>query len=881
MCLILSSIVGFGSRPLVVAATEGPIASLTENAPAVESSSLEPVSLRVFPPSIATSYDDPARVTAFVTLPDGTERDISNDPALLAVIDDPTIATYVPPLDADAAAPLIAAGASMGNTHLQISWGGFAAEVPVQNIAAERRVPRFSSDVSAVLTKSGCNLGTCHGNLHGKGGFRLSLRGDDPAFDWTSIVEAQQGRRLDRFAVEQSLLLRKPAGLLTHRGGVRLPVASRGFARLQSWIASGAKMDSQETADPTNDSQAIKTSPTRVHRLAVYPEQAWISPSSRTVPLIVVAELADGSSHDVTPWARYEPSVVSGIEVSSEGIVTASRPIDTGISISYLDAKAQTRLVFLQPASAVERAAAMDSSLNEQGHSYASNIDRLIDQRLQRMRITPQPLAPAELVLRRLYLAVAGRLPTADEVRAYEQTPETLKKTFWVERVLNDPGYADRWAMHWSDLLRNEQKVMSPEGAQRWNQWLGQQFADDIPLDQFVRESISTIGSTFEHPAASFHRTHRQPEAAAEALGQVFLGVRIQCARCHNHPFDSWKQDDYYGLAAYFTTIERKQIDNKPRDGLDSHVITGDEIISLNDQRPLVQHPGLSRRVPPKPLDAIGWSNENADRETTLINPLESLAQWLTENNRAFARNMANRIWFHVMGRGIVDPPDDFRSSNPASNPELLEYLTDRLIESDFSTRALVREILLSDSFSRSSISQNPSLDALDGAPVFAGYPLRRMSAEVLLDALSDATGVPSEFNIPEEKNPITMRAVAFSSVPRDGFLRTFGKPDRLLSCECERSADGSLSQALQMLNGEEIRTKISQRPNVIERCRLNEVADEEFVAQIFLSTLSRHPSNEEQTRLVQHLVDNPDRRAAAEDILWALLNSQEFPWIR
>lgn len=823
------------------------------------------VALQVYPPQVTTSRNHPAHLAVSLLFADGTSRDVSHDPSLLHEFDQPQIASLAHPIS-PLALPQVQAGSVTGSTTLHLAWGHLSTTLAVENRAASDEPILFTTHVAPVLAKAGCNMGTCHGNLHGKGGFRLSLRGDDPQFDWLSLTQLQQGRRLDPFDPSASLLLRKPSGALPHLGGVRYSESSISFTLLREWIAAGAPAPSSAPQE-------------KVVALQTFPAEAWLPPTVRAQPLIVIATLADGSHRDVTPWARYEASIVSGVEISSDGQVAVSRPLDVGISVSYLDTKSQARLVFLEKSNVQEAT------------SPNSPIDQIINDRLQRLRIAPLSTVTDDSFLRRLFLSAAGRLPSLAEYLDYQQTPPATRRQVWIERALHDPGYADLWAMHWSDLLRNEQKVMSPEGAQRWNSWLRDQFANDLPLDEFIRQSVSTTGSTYEQPAASFHRTHRQPDTAAEALGQVFLGVRIQCARCHNHPFDHWKQDDYYGLAAYFTTIERKQIDNMPRDGLDSHVITGDEIISLSEKKPRIEHPGLSQYVSPKPLDVATWDKLDDVTSPNDKQPLQALAQWLTTNNRAMARNLANRVWFHLMGRGIVDPPDDFRSSNPPSHPELLEYLTDRLIASGFSTRALSREILMSDAFARTSISQSSSPDSLDRAAVFAGYPLRRMSAEVLLDAISDATGVSSTFQIPEQKEPTRGRAVTFAAIPRDGFLKTFGKPDRLLSCECERSADASLSQALQLLNGDEIRKKISKRPNRIELVQQSidsqpednsqDLRYEQFVNTLYISVLTRLPTANESAALVDHLTQSTDQRAAAEDILWALINSQEFPWIR
>lgn len=830
------------------------------------------VGIAISPESLVVTADAPASLLVTLHRADGTQQDLTGAADLQLQIADRSVAQF-------GEGPVVQHIGEEGETQLTAEFRGFqaTAAVRVERVAAQ--VPAFATEVSAVLSKSGCNLGTCHGNLHGKGGLRLSLRGDDPLFDFAAITRSAAGRRIDWFEPENSLLLKKPAGRVAHRGGLRLPPDSEGYQLLQRWIAGGAQWDASTPVPQGNRASLDAGDAVRVERLEVYPAEAWLLPEDRAHRLVVIAEFADGTRRDVSRWARYEPSVPAGVSVTDDGQVQAQRPIDVSISISYLDGRSQARIVFLQAAeNAAEEVAELAGANREHAENPGrSRIDQLIEQRLERLRLEPLPAIEPELFLRRLFLTVAGRLPTVEELQRFLAEPQPGRKQRWIDRALFDDGYAYLWALRWSDLLRNEPKVMSLDGARRWNDWLADQFAADTPVDQLTRQLVETIGSTFESPPASFHRTHREPEIAAEALSQVFLGVRIQCARCHNHPFDTWKQDDYYGLAAYFTTIERKQIDNQPRDGLDKHIISGDEIISLRDRQPRIHHPGRSQDVAPKPLDQPGWSD---DAERGAGNPLEQLARWLTEDNRAFARNMANRVWAQVMGRGIVDPPDDFRLSNPPSNPELLEYLTDRLIETGYSTRTLTREILRSAAFDRQSVSQEATDEELEAAAVFAGYPLRRMSAEVLLDAISDATQVLTTME--SEGRAVGLgRAVRHPGMPRDGFLRVFGKPDRLLSCECERSTAASLSQSLLLLNGADVRRKLTTRPNVLDAVGADAADPHAVVESLYQYVLTRRPTAEEREALARYLSSAAERRAAAEDVLWALLNSQEFFWIR
>lgn len=818
----------------------------------------------VFPPEIAVSADYPARYVVVETTWHGANIDRTADAKILLPDDSGLLVNSAGEITIDPASSVRAEG----KLEAIVEVGSQRLKQTIHVTDRQSHSPIFPREISALLGKSGCNLGTCHGNLHGKGGFRLSLRGDDPAMDYGSIVFANAGRRVDLVQAAESLLLKKPAGLVAHQGGVRLATDSSQYRILERWINDGCHWS--DTPAPPSQQPPANAALVQLH---VYPRQVLLSPRARHQTLVVVAEFADGSRRDVTTWARYEPSIPMGVNVTSEGLVSSEHPVDVSVSISYLSGRAAARLTFLA-----------EEQSDWQETTPPLKLDQLVERQLQRMRLQPAELASDNVFLRRLYLVVIGRLPTAEEVERFWASTATDKRERLIEELLNEPGYASLWALRWSDLLRNEQKVMSPAGAQGWHAWMMEQVRTDRPLTAFVADMIRSLGSTYENPPASFHRTHRDPETAAESIGQVFLGVRLQCARCHNHPFDKWRQDDYYGLAAYFTTLERKQVDNQPKDKFDKHIISGDELVSMKDKPARIWHPGRSSDVPPKPLTenylADDWQQAPA-ANPSVVGPLESLAGWLTEDNRMFARNMANRIFYHYMGRGIVDPPDDFRESNPPSNPELLEYLTDELIRSGYSVRHLSRIILSSRTFARAAIDDRTQ-EGLDGTAVFAGYPLRRMPAEVLLDALSDVTQVFKKLDEGEQLSTSSQRAVARAEVPvASSFLTTFGKPGRLLVCECERSNAVSLGQSLVLVNGADMREKLSESRNQLTELLQRTQDQRQIVEQLYLSTLTRRPEPAESLVMMEYLSNAVDQRAALEDVLWALINSQEFALIR
>ncbi|MDX1930770.1 MAG: DUF1549 domain-containing protein, partial [Pirellulaceae bacterium] len=535
--------------------------------------------IEIYPRQITVSDQYPARFVAIETLADGSAVDRTREVAAAL------IAQKLSPLRIGAdgtvqrdPSPDLSVNAAIIKAEAVVDGQRVLFEAAV--LHSSDPSPVFAREVSAILGKAGCNLGTCHGNLHGKGGFRLSLRGDDAELDYAAIVRGNAGRRIDPFAAENSLLLTKPSGQLAHQGGTRFEVGSQEYALLKRWIEEGCRWNSELDLPPLDS----RTPPAEtLTQLNVYPPQAMLAPELRSQQVIVTATFADGTTRDVTRWARYEPSLATDVAVTAEGLVTATKPLDVSISVSYLSGRAATRLTFL-PELAISQNGSTGSPTGSQITEQVTapqRLDQLVEDQLRRMRLQPSGAAADSVYLRRIYLVVVGRLPTTAEARDFLTSTDPDKRERLTESLLNQPGYAALWAMRWSDLLRNEQKVMSPEGARGWHAWMLAQVSADRPLNEFVSEMITTIGSTYEHPPASFHRTHRDPETAAESIGQVFLGVRLQCARCHNHPFDRWRQDDYYGLAAYFTTIERKQVDNAPKDKFDKHIISGDEIISF------------------------------------------------------------------------------------------------------------------------------------------------------------------------------------------------------------------------------------------------------------------------------------------------------------
>ncbi len=729
-----------------------------------------------------------------------------------------------------------------GQGRLRLEVRGQSAYVPYEVSEVERTRPiSFRLEVAPVLSKAGCNMGACHGNLNGKGGFRLSLRGEDPGFDFNAITRDSFGRRVEREVPEKSLLILKPTGVIPHEGGIRFAKGSPEEGTLRKWIAEGA------VDDLARAPRIIKIEVSPVERVAAAP--------ARTQQLIVTARFSDGSERDVTRQASYDVDDPSVASVSPDGRVEVSRPVETTVAVRYLSARGISRLAFV--------ADRPDFAWNPPATNNV--VDRHVFHKLKTLRIQPSPKVDDTIFLRRAYLDAVGRLPGTEESRAFLADVAPQKRDKLIDRILRLPEFADFWALKWADLLRNEEKTMGVKGAWIFQRWLRDALDKELPLDEFVRQILTAKGSTWSNPAASFYRTNRDAMIAAETVGQVFLGVRLQCARCHNHPFDVWTQDDYYGLSAYFANVARKSVNNVRRDHLDKHEINGDEMIFLAG-RPQMLQPRSGVMLSPKPPN--GPKVElGAD-----LDARDELASWLTRESSQFRRNLANRVWFHLMGRGIVEPVDDFRDSNPPSNPPLLDAITSEFVSQGMRLRPLVALIMKSQTYQTSAVPNNTNRgDEVN----FARAAVRLLPAEVLLDAMDHALGKPRSY----AKAPAGLHAVQLPGVSTDElFLKTFGKPERLLTCECERSESTTLAQAFQLINGDGFRKGLEADDNRIGKLLERGASDQEILEDVYLAALCRRPSEQEQAKILGHVARSREgRRKAWEDAFWAILSSKEF----
>lgn len=724
---------------------------------------------------------------------------------------------------------------------VRVEAGGRVVEVSLRvDRPTEDRPFSYRRDVAALLSKAGCNAGACHGNLNGKGGFKLSLRGDDPGYDLASMTRDALGRRADLADPPASLIVRKPTGRVPHEGGLRFHGGAPEAATLLGWIAAGAKDDA--------------ASAPRLTRLRVFPAERINAPTALTQQLVVTAEFSDGRRRDVTRQASYDVSDPTKAAVTADGLVVALGPTETTVAVRYLNGRGVSRLAFL----------ADRPGFVWRGPALKNVVDRHVFDKLRALKIEPSAPAADPVFLRRATLDAIGRIPTPEEARAFLADDRLDRRSRLVDRLLKRPEFADYWALKWADLLRNEEKTMGEKGVWVFQRWLRDQVAADVPLDVFARRLLTAQGSTWANPAASFYRTNRDPTTAAETVGQVFLGVRLQCARCHNHPFDDWTQDDYYGLAAFFGNVRRKEFAGARTDALDKHEINVDEIVFLSG-RPTTIHPRSGSSVVPKaPRGPAPDLQGDPDAR-------DDLARWLTVANRQFARNLANRVWFHLLGRGIVDPVDDFRDSNPPSIPALLDALSDELAAGGYRLRPLVALIMNSATY---QLGAEPNATNREDEANFARASVRLLPAEVLLDALGQALDRPGAF----DHAPRGLAATQLPGARMGGsFLKVFGKPDRLLTCECERSESTTLAQAFQLINGDAVRARLEAPDNRIGRLIASGIPDPLILDELTLAALSRPPTDSERTAFLAYVQKAGGRRQGWEDVAWAILNSKEF----
>jgi hypothetical protein len=707
--------------------------------------------------------------------------------------------------------------------------------------------PSFRHEIMPLLSRSGCNTGACHGSANGKGNLKLSLRGENPDADLATLASNRQSSRLNTADPLKSLLLRKPANLASHEGGNRLPPDSDGFRLLESWIRQGAPDDPPDAPTLTN--------------LSVSPPERIVEPPDSPIPLSVTASFSDGSSRDVTRAAVYELSNLIA-SVSPDGIVSARQPGETTVVVRFEFLQRPVSLAFLPS----------NPDFTFPDTPEFNFVDQHIFKRLRQLKTAPAPLCDDTTFLRRASFDLTGQLPDRATAERFAADPAPDKRARLVDQLLLSPAFADWWTLKWADLLRIEERVMDPTGTRAMHQWLRNAVNSDLPANLLVRALLTTDGSSYQNPAANYWRVLRDPSLRAEATAQLFLGTRIGCARCHNHPFDRWTQDDYYRFAAIFDGIGYDILSNRRRDDNDRMEFAGEQVISFNAKRDL-RDP--RRDASPLPA-ALG-----GQPLPTSPDRLRLLADWLTApDHPLFAKVQVNRAWAALFTRGLVDPVDDFRMTNPASHPALLDALASQFVSDGFQLRPLLRILTNSRTY---QLSSDPGPASPNGIHAFSRASIRRLPAEALLDATHTALGVPLDFrNFPDSHRAAALPGARFITKSKradapEAFLKEFGKPPRATSCDCERTTESSLAQVFSLTSGPLVDRLLRHKDNHLSKLLKDDASPDAILDDLFWRFLSRPPSQPERDRLLPLLADPDSRRPAMEDLAWSLLNSKEF----
>lgn len=700
---------------------------------------------------------------------------------------------------------------------------------PVSSAAAQLA---FSRDVQPVLTKLGCNSGACHGSFQGRGGMQLSLLGYDPQTDYESLFLTGRGRRAVFSSPSESLILQKASGRVPHSGGVRVRPHDESYQLLLQYLAQGRARPA--ATDP------------KIVSLDVMPKALQLR-IGETATVRVMARWSDGVSRDVTRWALFDSQNRQSVDVSGGGVVTPQRPGLSAIT---------TRFSGMVAAVPVTIPYGSASALHD--FEPRNRIDHLAMDAWQKLSVVPARAASDAEFLRRVSLDLAGVLPTPQEVSAYLDDSALDKRARVIDRLLERPEHVDLWSQRWGDLLRVHTRYLSEKGVASYRGWIRQSVRDNKPLDQWLKELLTSQGNLFTSGPVAFYFVDEKPEELAETTAQVFLGVRLQCTKCHHHPNEVWSQDDYYGLSAFFTRLDKK-------DTLDQGRFGGARSI-----RPVAREmPNRSLAIPAKPkLLGIAQPIDTVMTDDVRVH----LANWITSSeNPYFARNLANRYWGWMFGRGLVEPVDDIRATNPPSHPELLAALEHEFRNAGYNPKHLLRLIANSAVYQRAA-ELLPSRDH-DGMLLTHRVP-RRLPAEVLLDAINQVCGTHEEFTgLPEATRAAELPD---PSVPSH-FLTTFGRPVRNSSCDCARSSQPDLAQALLLLNNPTLHGKLSHPQGRLTQLLSANMSDEEILNQLYLAALTRFPTNDERQAVQDVLAASSTKSEAWQDILWTLINLPEF----
>ena len=760
-----------------------------------------------------------------------------------------------------------------GSAEISVTVGGDSKKVAVMvaGVVAEPVID-YLDQVRPVLWKAGCNMGACHAAQYGQGGFKLSVFGFDPAADRNAMARDSQSRRINLLDPTQSLILQKPTMQVPHGGGKRLEVGSRDYDLLAAWVRNGAPAPGTERA---------------ITKLIVTPAQR-IGDVGLKQQLRVDAVYADDETRDVTAWAKFDSMDEGLVAVTREGLCTVAGRGQAPIMVRFEGQADICMFVipFGPPAPLV-------------GWTNNNVIDELAATKFKELGIEPSSLCDDATFLRRLFLDATGTLPTREEIDEFLRMTDAdaavvynsvsgtalaagsttrpaasavplTKRTVWIDRILGltdspkkglyNERYAAYWTLKWSDLIRNNSRDLQDTGMWALHNWIKGAFRENLSFDKFVSQLVQGKGSSFSNGPANYFIVNNTPSELAESTSQLFLGTRLTCAQCHHHPFEKYSQDDYYSFAAFFA---RTGLKTSQEFGL----FGGERVVVIKTGGD-VRQPRTGKVMPPKPLDG-----EPVDH------PLDrriALAQWMTApTNGAFARATVNRYVSYLLGRGLVDPVDDMRPTNPPTNPAMLQALSDEFVKSGFNPKQLIRTIMVSRLY---QLDSQPTAQNVADRRFYSHFEVKRLTAEPLLDAIDHAAGTQTKF----KDLPLGTRAIEIPDAEYpDYFLNTFAKPRRTSVCECERSPDANLAQALHTLNGDILTTKIATKTGRVEKLLADKKPHAEIMTDLYFATLCRAPSAQELVASETLLKDYPNPRECYEDLLWALVNSKAFLFVR
>jgi hypothetical protein len=720
-----------------------------------------------------------------------------------------------------------------GVAEIEVRLGDHAVVVPVEvrGLDVVRPVD-FATEIQPLLSRFGCNSGGCHGKASGQNGFKLSLFGFDTEFDYAALVQEARGRRVFAPSPEHSLLLAKATGQAPHGGGKRIDVGSEPYRLLLSWVQAGAP--------------ASALNAPRVVKLRLSPAEQILQPDQQQ-QVAVLAEYSDGSVRDVTRDTEYASNLDVVAAVSEDGLITAHEPTgEAAIMARYMGQVAVCRVLRPQGASLAE--------LPE--FQPANIIDQHTAAKWMKLGLRPSPVCDDATFLRRVTVDLCGRLPTVEETKSYLNDSRNDKRDRLVEQLLKSSDYPAYFAMKWGSILRNSNLAGADRTAYAFHNWIKDQLARNRPYDEFVRGIVAASGEWADAPAINWFWQSRddQLHQVTADTAQVFLGLRLQCAKCHHHPYERFSQDDYYGLAGFYTRLGRKSFGEPPPYFSSPNVTIGE------------RHPVTGQPIEPKYLDGpVAKFGPEED-------PRQALVDWMARpDNPYFAKALVNRLWGHLFARGIVDQVDDLRETNPPSNPALLDALAQEFIAHKFDMQHLLRLMVTSRTYQLSSL---PTDHNQHDRQNFARYYARRFPAEVTLDAVDQACGVKSQFgNMSAEARAVDLPHENFGSY----FLDTFDRPRRVTGCECERSTGATLSQVLLLANSDELENKISQGNSRVDRMFKEKLSTPAMIEELYLAAFARFPTPAEIIAAEAHLAKDGDPRKGIEDVLWSLVNSREF----